>query len=52
MLGIGATEVIIVAILILLFFGGKKIPELVKGITDSIREFRKASKEDDGKNND
>jgi len=39
---IGTTELIIVAIILLLLFGGKKLPELGKGIGDAIREFRKA----------
>jgi sec-independent protein translocase protein TatA len=41
----GTTEIIVVAVIIVLLFGGKKIPELVRGIAESIREFRKASKE-------
>ena len=43
---IGTTEIIIIAILIIVLFGGKKIPELMRGIGQSIKEFRKASKED------
>ena len=43
---IGTTEIIIIAVLILILFGGKKIPELMRGIGQSIKEFRKASKED------
>lgn len=43
---IGTTEIIIIAVLILVLFGGKKIPELMRGIGQSIKEFRKASKED------
>lgn len=43
---IGTTEIIIIAILIIILFGGKKIPELMRGIGQSIKEFRKASKED------
>ena len=41
---IGSTEIIIVAIVILVLFGGKKIPELVKGIAQAIKEFRNAFK--------
>ena len=35
-----------IAIAILLLFGGKKIPELMKGLGGGIKEFKKASKED------
>lgn len=41
----GTTEIVIVAVVIVLLFGGKKIPELVRGVADAIREFRKASKD-------
>ena len=40
----GTTEIIIVALIIVLLFGGKKIPELIRGIADAIREFKKESK--------
>jgi len=43
---IGSTEIIVIAILIIVLFGGKKIPELRRGIGQSIKEFRKASKEE------
>ena len=39
-------EGLIIGLAILLFFGGKKIPELMKGIGGGIKEFKKASKED------
>ena len=42
-LGMGATELTIVVIVILLMFGGKKIPELAKGLGKGIREFKDAS---------
>jgi sec-independent protein translocase protein TatA len=41
---IGTTEVIIVALIIVVLFGGKKIPEFVRGLADAIREFKKGSK--------
>jgi len=44
---IGTTEVIIIAIVILVLFGGKKLPELVKGIAAAIKEFRNAFKDKD-----
>lgn len=45
--GIGSTEIIVVAIILLVFFGGKKLPELARGIGDAIREFRKAATEEE-----
>jgi sec-independent protein translocase protein TatA len=39
----GTTEVIIIAIIILVLFGAKRIPELAKGLGQGIKEFRKAS---------
>ncbi len=46
---IGAPEIIIIAFLILLVFGGKKIPELMKGIGKGVRSFKEGVKglEDD-----
>ena len=45
MLGsIGATEIILVIVVVVLLFGGKKIPELMKGLGQGINEFKKASK--------
>ena len=46
---IGTTEWIIIALIILLLFGGKKIPELFKGLAESVKEFKKAAK-DSGQN--
>ncbi len=46
---IGTTEWIIIAVVILLLFGGKKIPEFFKGIGEAVREFKKSSKNDDEK---
>jgi sec-independent protein translocase protein TatA len=42
----GTTELIIVAVVLLVLFGGKKLPELGKGIGDAIREFKKSLKGD------
>jgi sec-independent protein translocase protein TatA len=42
---LGATEIILIALAILLFFGAKKIPELMGGLGKGIREFKKASRE-------
>lgn len=40
---IGTTELIIIAIVVVLIFGGRKIPELFKGLREAIMEFKKAS---------
>ena len=45
LLGIlGGQEIIIIALILLLLFGGRKIPELMKGLGKGIREFKDASK--------
>lgn len=41
---IGLTEIILVLLIIVLLFGGRKIPELFKGIGQGMKEFKKASK--------
>ncbi len=43
----GWGSIAIIALAIVFLFGGKKIPELMKGIGGGIKEFKKASKEDD-----
>lgn len=40
--GLGGPELIIVALVVLLMFGGKKLPELMKGLGSGIREFNSA----------
>ncbi len=40
--GPGINEIIVIALLVLLLFGGKKIPELMKGLGSGIREFNNA----------
>ena len=37
---IGATEIIIIALVVLLFFGGKKIPELMRGLGKGVKSFK------------
>ncbi len=44
---IGGTEWIIIIAVVVLFFGGKKIPELMKGLGGGIKEFKKAAKGED-----
>ena len=41
---IGATEIIIIALVILLLFGGKKIPELMKGLGKGVKSFKDGMK--------
>lgn len=38
--GLGMTEILIIALVVLLFFGGKKIPELMKGLGKGVRSFK------------
>lgn len=39
---LGATEIILLVAVVLIFFGGKKIPELMRGLGNGIREFNEA----------
>lgn len=43
--GIGMQEVLLIALVVLLFFGGRKIPELMKGIGKGVRSFKEGMKE-------
>ena len=43
---VGPQEIIIILIIVLLLFGGKKIPELMKGLGQGVKEFKDASKGD------
>ncbi len=43
----GPTEIILIILALLLLFGGRKIPELMKGLGQGMKEFKKASKEED-----
>jgi len=46
----GLTEIILILLVVVLLFGGRKIPELMKGIGQGMKEFKKASRvEDDDK---
>ena len=47
---LGVTEILIILLVVLLLFGGKKIPELMKGLGSGINEFKKASKGEDDSN--
>ncbi len=44
---LGATEIILILLVVVLLFGGRKIPELFKGIGEGMKEFKKASRLDD-----
>jgi sec-independent protein translocase protein TatA len=41
---IGGTEIIVILLIVLILFGGRKIPELMKGLGKGIREYKKAVK--------
>jgi sec-independent protein translocase protein TatA len=43
---LGMTEIILILLVVVLLFGGRKIPELMKGIGQGMKEFKKASKYD------
>jgi sec-independent protein translocase protein TatA len=43
---LGVTELLVIGAFILLLFGGKKIPELMKGLGSGIKEFKNAAKDD------
>ncbi len=43
--GLGASEILLIALVVLLFFGGKKIPELMKGLGKGVRSFKDGMKE-------
>lgn len=43
--GLGMQEVLLIALVVLLFFGGKKIPELMKGLGKGVRSFKEGMNE-------
>jgi sec-independent protein translocase protein TatA len=47
---IGVTEIVLILLVVVLLFGGRKIPELMKGIGQGMKEFKKASSMDDEPN--
>lgn len=50
---LGATEIILIVLALILLFGGKKIPELMKGIGQGVKQFKKGLKgEDEDKSNE
>ena len=55
MFGLGLNEIIVIALIVLLLFGGKKIPELMKGLGKGVKSFKDGMKDitpDDEKKND
>jgi sec-independent protein translocase protein TatA len=42
---LGTTEIIVICVLVLVLFGAKKVPDLMKGVGTGIREFKRASRE-------
>ncbi len=46
----GMTEIILILLVVVLLFGGRKIPELMKGIGQGMKEFKKASRVEDDTN--
>lgn len=43
--GLGFQEILVIALVVLLFFGGKKIPEMMKGLGKGVRSFKDGMKE-------
>lgn len=44
---LGTTELLIIAAVVVLLFGGKKIPELFKGLADAVKAFKSTSKDEE-----
>lgn len=44
---LGPWQIVLIVVIVLLLFGGKKIPELMRGLGSGIKEFKDASKEDE-----
>ena len=50
--GIGFQEVLLIALVVLIFFGGKKIPELMKGLGKGVRSFKEGLNDKDNTSKD
>ena len=44
MFGLGGTEILVIALVVVLLFGGKKIPELMKGLGTGVKSFKDGMK--------
>ncbi len=51
-LALGVWQIVLIVVIVLLLFGGKKIPELMRGLGSGIKEFKDASKEDQADGSD
>ncbi len=49
-LAISPIQILVIALVVLLLFGGRKIPELMKGLGTGIKEFKNATKEEEKEN--
>jgi sec-independent protein translocase protein TatA len=49
MFGLGGPELMIVLVILLVLFGGAKIPQLMRGLGEGMREFRKATEDEEPK---
>lgn len=44
---LGTTEILVIAVVVVVLFGARKIPDLMKGVGTGIKEFKKAAKDDE-----
>ncbi len=47
---VGPWQIVLIVLMVLLLFGGRKIPELMKGLGQGMKEFKKATSSDDDEN--
>ena len=52
MFGLGTKEIVIIAVIIVLLFGAKKVPELAKGVGQAVRHIRNGFKDDEDMDGD